>query len=481
MKMLLINPPVRSGKKSGLFPSGLGYIASSLMEEGHQVKVLDINAYKYSEQELLHHLQEEEFDAAGITSIITGYGYVKWLSSELKKLKSVPIIAGGLGPTSFPEMFLKNTDVDIIVDGEGEVTIKELLECIEHQKPIGSVRGIWYKKNNTVHRTGDRELIENLDALPFPAWEKFPMNVYLTNPISQRVEKFYGGRPYKNMGISTIRGCPYRCTFCYHCFQGKKIRFRSPQSIIDEILMLKEKYGVEYMGFFDDLFLSDRKRVFEFCEKLEEQKIDINWGVCSRVNLVDREILEAVRAAGCIYMTYGFESGSQKILDIMKKCATVDQAKNAIRLCREVGIEVDGSFIIGMVGETKQTVEETISFCKETDFVGATFFATPLPGTTLYDQAKAMGLIPDEEAYILKMGEFAEKPIVNLTSMSMEELTGLQNHISGELLKHYLKKPKKIWGYATGLLKDQGFLFFMKRVIKYLPMLIRLDRKRDKE
>jgi len=424
-----------------MFPLGLGYIASSLINDGHEIKILDIDAYNYCREEVLKHLSSLDFDAAGITGIITTYGYVKWLASEIKKIKQVPIVAGGVGPTSAPRLYLQNTDIDIFVDGEGELTAAELFTTLEHGNSLNSVKGIQYKKNKNIYKNDERELIENLNSLPFPAWDLFPIDIYLENPIHARAQKYFD-QPYKSMGVSTVRGCPYRCAFCYHCFQGKKTRFRSPSSVIDEIRVLKEKYGVSYIALVDDNFMINRKRVLEFCKLLRDEGIDIKWGTSSRVDLVHRDVLKAMKSSGCIYISFGFESGSQKILDNMSKGFTVEQSKRAIDLMREIGIEIDGSFMIGMIGETRETVKETISFLKEMNITGAIFYTTPLPGTVLYKQARGMGLIPNEEEYVLKLGEFEEKPVINLTNFSMEELMKLKKEIRRELIKYYITKPR---------------------------------------
>lgn len=416
MNILLINPPCRAAY---FFPLGLGYIASVLKEHGCNIKILDINALRYSDETTEQILKTLDFDVVGIGGLSTTYRYVKWLSQVIKRLKpKVTIVAGNMVSTAHPELLLRNSAVDITVIDEGEYTVRELVSAIETGKDISNIRGIFYKDNDgNINKNSERERISNLDSLPFPAWDLFPMETYLDNPVQART-----------MVVSAVRGCPYECTFCSHPF-GRRVTFRSAGSIVEEIKELKKRYKIKMTGFSDDLFLINRKLVLEFCDRMITEKVNIKWGCAARVNLVDDKLLKKMHKAGCIELGYGFESGSQAILDRMKKRVTVKQAEEAIKMTRRADMKITGSFIFGMPGETEDTINMTLDFIKRMRLPMRRFFyATPYPNTELYEIAKAMRRLPiDEDKYVESLSEMRMTFLVNLTDFSDKELVGLKN------------------------------------------------------
>jgi len=430
MKVTLINPPVREEKYPDQFPMGLGCIASVLLKAGHDVNIIDVNAQRFSKEEVQKKIESLDCDIVGIGSMITAYSYVKWLVSEIKKVKpEIKIVVGGGVCSAIPEQFMKWTETDIIVVGEGEETVVDLLNNIGNLK---SVKGIWYRDKNGVHANPPRELIKDVDSLPLPAWELFPMDIYLKNP-----EKDYKG---KKMNVLAGRGCPFHCTFCWHNF-GYGNRIRSVDSIMEEIRQLQEKYGVDTIVFEDELFTVNRNILMEFCRRIKEQKIKLKWDAQSRVNTIDKEMLQTMKDAGCVCVGYGVESGSQKMLDAMKKGTTVEQGKKAIQAAKDAGIRFHVTFMVGIPGETKETIWETVAFCKELNIQHRIelFYATPFPCTPLYEYAKSKGLIKDEEDFISKLGD-AKNFLINLTDMTDEELVSLRNKAQKEAQPSFLAK-----------------------------------------
>ena len=457
MKFLIINPPIREWAKPNAFPLGLGYIASIMLESGHCVEVLDINAQRYSPDQVEGLIINSEFDAVGIGAIVTVYGYVKWLAGMIKKYRpEIPIIAGGSVATSIPKILLEKTDVDIACIGEGEETIKELARALEDGTDLKKVRGIWFKDaDGSITATEKRLPIKNLDKLPFPAWDLFPMDIYLENPIGAlNLDKWKDGSGQHttelSMNLIANRGCPYRCIYCYHDFLGHGFRSRSPESVISEIKHLNNKYGVTYVHFVDDEFVGRRRFVLEFCRQMREADLGITWGCSGRVNLMSEELIRSMVEAGCVLIGYGIESGSQKILDILKKGVTVDQAKHAVRLTQKYLGWADCSFMIGTPGETRETINETINFCKELNLAPEViFFITPYPGTELYERALREGKIDDEEQYLLSLGEQGEQILINFTDFSNEELIKIQHDMIKELKAQNIQKHN-----STGVIKS---------------------------
>lgn len=443
MDILLINP--RHSNSPFLLPLGLGYIASVLREESYNVSILDIDGFGYSDEEVEEIIRMSEFDIVGIGGVSSTYKYVKWLAKILRKYKpQVPIIAGNLVSTAYPELLLKNSDVDIAVIDEGEITFKELISTINNGGSLKEINGIYYKDNGDIIRTPPRERIADLDSLPFPAWDLFPTEVYINNSAMTSTSLGLRG-----INISTARGCPYECIFCSHSF-GKKIYTRSVKSVIDEIRELKRRYGIEFIFFCDVLFLIDKNRVLELCERIIAENLAIKWFAAARIDSVDYNLLRKMYKAGCVGLEYGFESGSQAILDSIKKHISVRQAEEVARITRLAGIKISGSFTFGMPGETLETIKETLEFIKRTHLKTAKFcYATPFPNTELYEIAKRMGRLPyDEDKYMERLGDINRSFSVNLTGFSDAELFRLKN-LSESIVKRNLNFRLRLEEFIT--------------------------------
>lgn len=458
MDILLINPIIRKSSPPAYFPLGLGYIAQVLSKEGHSVAILDANAHRWSSEVIEQKIRDSRFDLVGIGGLITEYKYIKWLVSVLKKHhpKKMILLGGGLA-TAVPKLILEKLDVDIIVVGEGEETVKELARVLINGGDLQKVKGIWYKENGSIHQTLPHELIQDLNCIPFPRWDLFPLDLYLTTPTLG----FDTDSNIKTMNLITSRGCPYRCVYCYHDMWGYKFRARSADNIIEEIKFLRKQYGVRGISFTDDTFILDKKRVYELCDKLINQKIEVLWSCNGRVDLVNPDLLRRMRRAGCVAIAYGIESGSQKMLDAMRKQVTVEQAKKAIQWTREADIAPLTYMIIGMIGETEQTVQETIDFCRQTATFAEFSILTPIPGSEIYKRAEKARKIGEVEKLLEDWEEWQNKIVVNLTDMSDWELMNLKKkaeqeiyqaliaHSRGQTLRKTMRYYKKFGAKAT--------------------------------
>ncbi|MBI2303239.1 MAG: cobalamin B12-binding domain-containing protein [Chloroflexi bacterium] len=437
MKILLLCPPIREHDAPREFPTGLGLIAQVLRSNGHQIQVLDLNALRLSPGETRERLQKLDFDACGIGGLITVYSHVKRLASLVKEIRpGTPVVMGGGVASSVPELILIKTQADVVVQGEGEETAVELFHALESGAPLSSVAGIYYREDGQVRFTPPRPPISDLDELPFPAWELFPMSIYLRYPI-------YGiGR---DINLITSRGCPYSCTFCYQLFHHRSFRARSASLVIEEIARLKREYDVQYISFEDDLFIASKKRVYQFCDELERRRLPLRWNCAGRVNVVDRELLKRMKSAGCTRILYGLESGSQRILDEYRKGVTVAEAKRAFLLTKEVGIEPLYTFMLGAFGETRETAQETIDLCRELNIpLSSVHLTTPYPGTPLFDEAVARGKLKvdtwdNRERFVESLGD-ASKLTVNLTEMKDDELLDLRDKMRRETFLAF-KRP----------------------------------------
>ena len=445
MNILLINPPIREWSKPNVIPLGLGYIAASVLQEGHSVKVLDINAHRFSRDEVEKKIKDADYDIVGISGIVTTYSYIKWLIQVLKKyhLGKKVIIGGSVG-SSIPKIMIEKNLVDVVCIGEGEETVKELVSALEVGADLSRVKGIWYKDSHgRIFKNEERVTIKDLDKIPLPVWDLFPMEIYLKNPIgapnrNKWVDGAAADEAPLSMNLYASRGCPYQCIYCYHDFMGQGYRHRSPENIVNEISILYEKYNVAYFHFIDDELVTKKDFVYKFCKLLKEFSNNvgekITWGCAGRVNLMTEDIIATMADAGCVLIGYGIESGSQKMLDFINKKVTVEQAKKAISLTKKYLGWADCSFMIGYPGENKDTIRETIDFCKELELIPEViFFLTPYPGTELYSTALKEGRIKDEEEYMLGLGEQGEKINVNFTDFTDGELYKIQEDMIKEL------------------------------------------------
>lgn len=445
--ILLINPLIRENDTPNDFPSGLGYIAAILLNAGYRVKVIDINGYRYKKEEAIRLLEEsiikEGFEIIGTGCLITCYNYLKWLIHEIKRIKPEAkiIVGGGMG-TSIPDIAIEKLKADIVVVGEGEESILDIMSALQTNNPVEAlkrVRGILFRDGNKIAKTPLREPIKNLDLLPYPAWDLFPIHVYLRNFWGEM--KDIGAKSESSMNIVCGRGCPFNCTYCYDPL-GHSRRIRSVESVISEIKVLKERYNLDFVMFSDPVFMTDKQWVINLCNKIISEKLNIKWASAGRVNLVDADLLKKMKSAGCIYINFGIESGSQKMLNIIKKGVTVKQAADAIKLTRESKIIVSTNFMMGFPEETKETLDETIKFCIGNNIHLVTvFLVTPYPGTALYEQVKKMGLIKDEEEYIGKLGDATELTI-NLTKWSDKELLEKRSYVLSKIRNGYFKKNR---------------------------------------
>lgn len=429
MKILLINSPIRLNAAPNTIPYGLATIAATLRNAGFDVEILDFNAHRPSRDKIIETLRKKTWDIAGVSGLITTYLFQQWIISELKRIKPhAPVVSGGGFATSCPDLLFERTATDIAVLGEGEETILELCRAIANGSNLRKILGIHFRRDGEVLRNRARKNIDNLDDVPFPAWDLLPMEIYLKNPIWGDVANNSSGfskdvKVTRSMNIISSRGCPFSCNYCYHLFGRSNYRLRSARNVIEEIEMLVDRYRVDFFGFVDDNMMASEKRLLEFCDLMEKKNFPVTWGCHGRVTSAIPHLLQRMAETGCVWIGYGIESGCQKILDAMNKRSTVARARQAIRDTRKAGIYPNTTFIFGYPGETRETIQETIDFKREMGIECGSFFATPYPGAPLYEQIKDK--ISDEEAFVRSLGNATEFSI-NLTDFDDATLFDLK-------------------------------------------------------
>jgi radical SAM superfamily enzyme YgiQ (UPF0313 family) len=421
-KILLIQPMHEKKKRkkkkvrtSISFPWGLGTMASFYQKAGYDIEILDGQALQQSKEALLTEIDKFDFDIVGITSFSTQYPAVKLFASYIKKNHNVPVIVGGPLATYQAEMVLATTDVDVCVMGEGEISGVEVLKSWED---LGKVKGIAFRREGKNVFTPPQDRFMDLDQLPLPDFSLFDMEKYIWHN-----NKFAGttNTGIKAMTFITSRGCPYRCHFC----SKSALRFRSmsPNNIYEMIAGLKNEFKLEEIYFGDELFLSHKSKFRELAPRLTS--LNIPWAGQARVNLVNKEFLELIKATNCVGLGYGIESGSQKILNNMNKKITVEQTESAMKHSLKLKIPVKVQLIFGYPGEDEGTVHETIDLLRRVDHPGRRFnVITPIPGSKLYDDCIIQGLITDEPAYLAAIEKSfgSGKVHVNFTNWPDDEI-----------------------------------------------------------
>jgi len=431
--ILLINCPIRLNEPPKHIPYGLGILAAILEKEGYHVRILDINALRRPLAEIEEWLKRNnQWDIIGVSGLITTYKYQKELIPILRRTNpQAKIIAGGGCVTSVPDLVFEHMDIDMAVLGEGEITLPELIKALAAGRDLKDIKGIWYRESGKILKNEAREIIADLDTIPFPARHLLPLDRYFENSAIYFGPEAMNAK--RRLDLITTRGCPFNCKFCYHLFGRSNIRYRSPENVVEEIEMLIKDYNMDFISVLDENFTASKERVYRFTELIKERNIKINWGTSSRVHNIDRKLLRVMKEAGCVYLSYGVESGSQEMLDRMNKKATVEQAKRALTLTKEAGIQEVATFIFGYPGETRETIRQTVRFCQEVNIQKSFFIATPYPGTPLFEEVKHK--IPDMDKFVEELSD-AAKFIINLTDFNTAELLGLKYLAENWMIEH---------------------------------------------
>ena len=433
--IILVFPPIRVWDRPRNFPAGLGIIAAILRNAGYNVKVIDVNGLRISEDEVVEQIRAASPRIIGIGGLITTYGWVKSVTHRLREvLPDSKIMLGGSVGTSIVETALSNLAVDVIALAEGDDTVLELASALSEGNPLDNISGVAFMRDGKVVRTEPRPMIQDLDRLPLPAWDMFPMDTYLANPVVG---------VGKDIDIISSRGCPFPCRYCYRIF-GRRYRARSAQHVVSEIEKLKTDYDIDFISFQDDCFVIDKKRVFEICDLLDAKGLSesIRWSCTGRVTVCDLDMMQRMKASGCVSISFGIESGSETILRAMGKNASLEQAETAILNARKARVRTPVSFMIGYPGENRDTVMETVEFCKRINIpLGALMFTAPYPGTPLYDEVKDTeqfkSQFATEEDFVLALGDALDF-VVNMTDLSKEELFTIRDEALALAKSNYI-------------------------------------------
>ena len=466
-KTLLIVPPCGPTPTS-YPPYGALYIGTYLQNKGYEVKILNLDIERMSNEKALERIKEYGPDVVGFSAIVSSsYTFVKSLSWDIKKAYPEIIMLMGGQLSYAAKVTLQKTPIDLVIIGEGENTIIQLYEYLaknterkdvfgkaykevdgewicenQNMNWLGQIKGIAYKeKNGEIIYTDQVDQVRNLDDLSIPNYELIDMDKYLWTgqekfrgfPIKDK--RFF--EPHRkdktSFTIMTGRGCQAKCSFCTRGVRG--LRKHSPEYILDSMDFLIKKYNVGYFTFGDESFISSKRWVLEFLEKLKARNFDVLFYILgARVEHIDRELLWALKDAGCFMIEYGYETGSQRMLDTIEKRTTVTENFRTQAMTAEAGLATVPAFIINLPGETSETISETIQFIKSMKLDEAKFtvkYAQAQPGSPLYEYAQLKGWIEDEDDYLTKIDDvhpshlkeaIAKKVFFNFSEQPIEEV-----------------------------------------------------------
>lgn len=396
-RIVLINPPLTPGQQAGSLkdvaniipPLGIGYVAAVLEQHDFDVSIIDCVPLQVGFDGLMAKLSARKPHILGFTATILSIDSAIATAEQLRELlPDTLFVIGGPHFSTLPEDVMEESCFDVGVVGEGEFTMLELAEQIRGGNlKLDSIQGLVHREGEAVIVNARRPYIRNLDELPFPARHLYPpLDKYRPIPAS------YKKLPFGHM--ITSRGCPYRCIFCDRTVFGNRFRARSAQNVVDEVEELISVHGAREIKFFDDIPTMREDRMMEICDEMMDRGIRVPWSCTTRVDCVSQALLRRMKEAGCWQIVFGLESGSQKILDIVKKGTTLEQNRQAVAWAKEAGMNVRAFFVLGMPGETLETIDQTVQFAIDLELDVPTFYVLALyPGNELYKIAQQEGKV----------------------------------------------------------------------------------------
>jgi anaerobic magnesium-protoporphyrin IX monomethyl ester cyclase len=424
------------------FPQGIAYIAAVLRGAGHEVVIYNQDVHHYPDTHLTETLDSDHFDVVGVGVIAGYYQYRKLLglSKAINAAKNRPFyVLGGHGPSPEPEYFIRKTGADAAIIGEGEETVIELFEALASRRSLNTVRGVAFRDGENVRVNERRPLIADVDTVPLPAYDLFPMDYYrLLRLPNCAVTDFV-------LPVLTGRGCTFTCTFCYRMDEG--FRPRSSESIIEEIRYLQQNYQITYFSFSDELLMSSVKRATALCEDFLRSGLKFKWSCNGRLNYARSELLDLMKRAGCFFINYGIEAMDDQVLKKMQKGLTVKQIHRGIEETLNAGISPGLNIIFGNLGDDRETLHKDVEFLLKYDD-GAQMRTirpvTPYPGSALYYHAIKTGLLKDVEEFYERKHVNSDLISVNFTELTDEEFHQALFDANGRLITNYYTKKLEL-------------------------------------
>jgi radical SAM superfamily enzyme YgiQ (UPF0313 family) len=372
------------------------YLAGYLRKygDGHSIEIYDARLRETPPENIRDIISEKHPEVVGITAFTMEAEPAHLYARLVKEVSPNTVtVIGGPYPSSAPETAIADKNIDFAVQGEGEITLKALLEALKSGGDFNAIGGLSYRRNGEVINSGVGRKHDNLDDIPYPAWDLIDLEAYfspsakkrrLTNPIQMKA---------RGVSVFSSRGCPFGCTYCHSIF-GRKLRKRSAENVIGELKWLKTGFGVEEIEFIDDVFNLDLERAKRIMDLMIQEKLDLKFSFPNglRADRMDEELIAKMKSAGCYRINYAIESGSDRIQRNIKKRLNLKRAREVIDFTADKNISIGGFFMLGFPDETEAEMKQTIDFALKSKCHTASFFIlTPFPGTEMYDEALRAG------------------------------------------------------------------------------------------
>ncbi len=440
------------------FPLGYAYLAAVLKEEGCDVTICCQDIFHHSDEEVAElFLKNQDYDLIGVGFLAARFNEtVLGLCRTLNKYKKDAwLVLGGPGPSPIPEYMIQETNADIVVMGEAEDTTRELLKCKLESGDLSKIKSIAYQDNGEIIVNERRKPVKHLDSIPLPEWSLFPMERYTT------CVRYFNHEPGdRTLVIITSRGCINECSFCYRMEKG--IRIRSADSVVEEMRLLNENYGVNSFFIADEMFITSKKRVFNFQEALEKSGLKIKFFCSARVDIMDEESVDSMKETGCQLLSFGMESSDQKVLDLMNKNATVEENIRAAEITKKAGIGSGLNFIWGLPGDTEKSLKGNVELIKEYNSyyqIRTIRPPTPFPGSDLYYEAIEKDLFSGPGGFFDKFKN-SDLLTVNFTDIPDDEYYKLLFEANKSLITDHFEHTTKDIEAADRLINDFYNLYF---------------------
>lgn len=437
-------------KRKMIFPPmGLMTLAGSLEAAGHSVTIVDCEAEGLTADDLVARVNSDGFEVFGCGSTTPEFHFADDVLRAVKEGTRAVTVFGGPHATVLPDQVLSaSPHIDFVVRREGDVTFPEALAALASGASLAGVAGVSYRsEDGTAIHNEDRPLVADLDSLPSPAWHLVDAEAYCA-PDPRRGMLTCGT-------VQTSRGCPFNCAFCYSMF-GHRVRRKSVAKVLDEVENLVRVRGVESLYFIDDTITLDPDRLIAICDGMIERELVVPWQCLARADSLREDMLDRMKAAGCVQVSLGIESGNQGILDLMRKRTNLQMLKTACKTYHEKGFETRGSFVIGLPGDTRQTIRETIDFAKGLDLDRASFNVfTPYPGTATAEDpvmTSKYRIVDNDFADYTRHGN----AVIELPDVKTNELIELQRIANMEFYTRWASIRHHVKAWLTGV-RDSFF------------------------
>lgn len=487
MKVYLVNPPfvpgycrsvrgVGESSRGGTlyYPIWLSYCAA-ILNESHKIKLIDTQAQKWTINELINDIISFRPDIVVIDTNFSSLHQDVITAEKIKNIFPTIIILVGPPISQYAEIIITNPSIDFVIPYEYDFTLRDLISAIEKQSDLSKVHGIVYKNEDRIIFTEKRAFStsKDLDSIPFVSmmYKKF-LNIN---------DYFLSSSLYPMVQIFTGRGCPNQCTFCSWpiTLMGKKYRTRCISNVVDELEWIQNNLPVKEVFFEDDTFTLKKERVMEFCKEYRKRGLTIVWACNARVNTTDLETMREMKRANCRLLIVGYESGDDGILQNIKKGITTDQSRIFAKNAKIADLLVHGDFIIGLPGETKETIRITKEFIDEVrPELLQVLVPQPVPGTELYKYYDEKNLLLEKNPQ-----NFLDSSGYQISVVAQPQLSGVDiNYIADSILKNYYFSPKYVPLVLRQIVRKNGILELRRLLYSFKMFKIFVeDSKEDIE